>query len=170
MVNAPSQIPSLYFESLYNDDWGTSPPSSVGESDDWTAGPAVVKKVRTARRIRYTGRGRRLYVDDLLSQTGIRYAISDPQPPSSADELRHRLDNANRHFRRKAAAVLADEIAVRLLAELYESFNLDLEEFDACKHGVALAKLTAANFSEVGPKVIYITEAGQGFIEALNKE
>ena len=56
------------------------------------------------------------------------------------------------------------------MAELYQSFNIDLEEFDACEYGVALAKLTAANFCEVGAKVIYITEAGQGFIEALNKE
>ena len=91
-------------------------------------------------------------------------------PASSTENLRHRLDNANRHFRRKASAVLADEVTVRLLAELYQSFNIDLEEFDACEYGVALAKLTAANFCEVGAKVIYITEAGQGFIEALNKE
>ena len=89
---------------------------------------------------------------------------------ASTDELRRRLDNANRHFRRKAASVLGDEDAVRLLAELYQSFNLDIEEFDTCQQGIALAKLTAANFCEVGAKVIYITEAGQSFIEALHRE
>ncbi len=88
----------------------------------------------------------------------------------SAESLRHRLDNANRHFRRKAAAVLGDEDAVRLLAELYQSFNLDIEEFDTCQWGITLAKLTAANFCEIGAKVIYITEAGQSFIEALHRE
>ena len=84
--------------------------------------------------------------------------------------IRQRLDNANRHFRRKAAEVLADEDAVRLLADLYQSVNIALDEFDTCERGFALAKLTAANFCEVGARVIYITEAGQRFIEALDKE
>ena len=88
----------------------------------------------------------------------------------STESLRQRLANVNNHFRRMAAVVLGDEDAVRLLAELYQSFNLDIEDLDTCQQGIALAKLTAANFCEVGVKVIYITEAGQSFIEALHKE
>lgn len=87
-----------------------------------------------------------------------------------AEGLQQRLDNANRHFKRKSAEVLADEDAVRLLADLYQSVNITMDEFDTCKRGIALAKLTAANFCEVGARVIYITEAGQRFIEALDKE
>ena len=105
-----------------------------------------------------------------MDTTDIRAKQTEPTANASAKELRQRLDNANRHFRRKAAAVLGDEDAVRLLAELYQSFNLDIEEFDTYRQGIALAKLTAANFCEVGVKVIYITEAGQSFIEALHRE
>lgn len=88
----------------------------------------------------------------------------------STNQLQQRLDNANRHFKRKSSEVFGDEYAIRLLAKLYQSINIDLEEFDTCQHGIALAKLTAANFCEIGAKYIYITEAGQRFIEALNKD
>ena len=89
---------------------------------------------------------------------------------NSIMRLRQRLDNANRHFERKAAEVLGDKDAVRLLATLYDSINIGIDEFDSCQRGIALAKLTAANFCEIGAKYIYISEAGQRFIEALNKE
>ena len=104
-----------------------------------------------------------------MDTTNSRVKQTEATGNASTEELRQRLDNANRHFRRKAAAVLGDEDAVRLLAELYQSFNLDIEEFDTCQQGIALAKLTAANFCEVGSKVIYITKAGQRFIEALHR-
>ena len=87
-----------------------------------------------------------------------------------SQSIQQRLDNANRHFRRKAAEVLADEDAVCLLADMYESINIVFDDFDACEHGVALARLAAANFCEIGARGIYITEAGQRFIEALNRE
>ena len=88
----------------------------------------------------------------------------------STTQLQQRLDNANRHFKRKAAEVFSDPDAIRLLAKLYKSVNLEIDEFDTYRQGIALAKLTAANFCEIGAKVIYITEAGQKFIEAINKE
>ena len=87
-----------------------------------------------------------------------------------AKTLRQRLDNANNHFRKKAAAVFGDGDAVRLLARLYQAVTVDLADFDACKDGVSLAKLTAANFCEIGAKSIYITEAGQNFIDAINSD
>ena len=95
---------------------------------------------------------------------------NQPTIESSTARLQHRLDNANRHFKWKAAEVFGDEDAIRLLARLYQSINIELEEFDTCQHGMALAKLTAANFCEIGAEVIYITEAGQRFVEALNRE
>ena len=82
-------------------------------------------------------------------------------------ELRTRLDNANRHFRRKAAAVLRDKEAVLLLATLYKKSNIRLEDFDVCTHGIALAKLSAANFCEIGSESIYITMAGREFIYSI---
>ena len=66
--------------------------------------------------------------------------------------------------------MFSDADAIRLLAKLYKSINLDIDDFDSCQQGIALSKLTAANFCEIGAKVIYITEAGQKFIEALNSE
>jgi len=86
------------------------------------------------------------------------------------DSLRERLDNANNHFRKKAAAVFGDGDAVHLLARLYQAATVDIADFDARKDGVSLAKLTAANFCEIGAKSIYITEAGQNFIDAVNSE
>ena len=89
---------------------------------------------------------------------------------NAAHLLRQRLDNANSHFRKKAAEVFGDGDAVRLLARLYQAVVIDIADFDACKDGVSLAKLTAANFCEIGAKSIYITEAGQNFIDAVNSE
>ena len=96
--------------------------------------------------------------------------LSERAGESPSQSIQQRLDNANRHFKRKSAEVLADEDAVCLLADMYESINIVFDDFDACEHGVALARLAAANFCEIGARGIYITEAGQRFIEALNRE
>ena len=85
----------------------------------------------------------------------------------SPDNLRQRLENANRHFRRKAAEVFTDDAALRLLATMYEDVIVDIPDFDLGKHGLSLAKLTAAHFCEIGANVIYITESGQRFIESI---
>ena len=83
--------------------------------------------------------------------------------------LQLRLDNANRYFRRMAAAVYNDEEAVQLLRSMYSDVLVANEDFDFCHKGHALAKLTAANFCEMGSNDIYITEHGQRFIESLSK-
>ena len=83
--------------------------------------------------------------------------------------LQQRIDNANAYFRRKAAEVCTDEVALRLLAVLYQDRVIDLADCDAGQQGVPLAKLTAANFCEVGTKVIYITESGQRFVESIQR-
>ncbi len=83
------------------------------------------------------------------------------------EELRHRLDNANDYFRRKASEVLNDEDALRLLAQLYEAGTLDLTEIDTCKDGIPLAKLTAANFCQIGARIAYITDSGLQFIDSI---
>ena len=84
-------------------------------------------------------------------------------------ELRRRLDYANQHFRRKAAAVLRDKDAVLLLASLYKQSNMRVQDFDTCTFGVSLAKLAAANFCDIGSQSIYITTAGREFIESIAK-
>ena len=171
MVNVPSQTPVSYFEeSDSNDDWTRLPSSGDVEPDEWRSGSVVVRRVRTARSIRYSGHGRRVHIKDAPSDMGIRRLVPYTTLPGSTGNLRRRLDDANRHFRRKASAVLGDEDAVRLLAKVYQVVTLDLEEFDTCEEGIALAKLTAANFCEIGANVIYITEAGQSFIEELSGE
>ena len=88
----------------------------------------------------------------------------------STDDLRDRLSNANDHFRRKAAEVLGDNDAVLFLSHIYQESSITLSDFDACQHGISLAKLTAANFCEIGANFIYITEAGQGFIESVDQK
>ena len=85
----------------------------------------------------------------------------------SAERLRQRLANANDYFRRKASEVLNDEPALSLLAAMYQGVVVEIVEFDFCNNGMALAKLTAANFAEIGANIIYITEAGQRFIDSI---
>ena len=86
---------------------------------------------------------------------------------TSTESLRQRLDNANDYFRRKASEVFNDVAALRLLADLYEQVVVDVANFDPCENGIALAKLTAANFCEVGGSLIYITESGQRFVDSI---
>ena len=94
----------------------------------------------------------------LLAHKSVR-----PNPP---DNLRQRLDNANDYFRRKAAEVYSDESALDLLTILHKAVVVEIADFDPVKDGIPLAKLTAANFCEIGANVIYITEVGQRFMES----
>ena len=86
---------------------------------------------------------------------------------NATETMRQRLSNANSFFQRKASEVLTDEAALKLLAALYQDVVIEISEFDVCKNGISLAKLTAANFCEIGGDVIYITEAGQRFIDSI---
>ena len=87
---------------------------------------------------------------------------------NSTENLRRRLDNVNNHFRRKASEVFNDEAALMLLAEMYEKIIVQIADFDPGKNGIPLAKLTAANFCEIGENVIYITADGQKFIQSID--
>lgn len=106
-------------------------------------------------------------------QTGTVSSVASPaaESGSSVDDptrsLQQRLDHVNAHFRRKATAVLADDVALRLLAALYQDRVSDLADFNACELGVPLSKLTAANFCEVGAIAIWITDAGHQFITSI---
>ena len=100
----------------------------------------------------------------------LRHKRQRTEAPNETEELRQRLNNANTYFRRKATDVLVDEDAVRLLIDLYERSTIRMTDFDTCKNGFALARLTAANFCEVGANLIYITEGGQNFIEWLDRK
>lgn len=97
----------------------------------------------------------------------LAHRFSATTESGESDDLRRRLDNANRYFHRKATEVYSDDVALRLLVAIYEVGVVDLEDFDACQYGVPLAKLTAANFCEIGAKAIHITESGQQFIESI---
>ena len=82
-------------------------------------------------------------------------------------DLRQRLDSVNTYFGRKADEVFIDESALNLLAALYDKIVVPTSEVDVGTQGAALARLTAANFCEVGANVIYITEAGQLFVDSI---
>ena len=89
-----------------------------------------------------------------------------PQPMTN-----HRLDQMNSYFRLKAAEVFNDEASVRLLARLYESHALAYRDLPINEtNGVALARLTAAGFCEVGPLRARITDDGQRFIDNIHQE
>ena len=85
----------------------------------------------------------------------------------TGQNLRRRLSNANAYFARKADEVFIDESSLKLLATLYEKTVVPISELDVGTHGTSLARLTAANFCEVGVNVIYITEAGQQFVDSV---
>ena len=85
-------------------------------------------------------------------------------------ETKARLDAANAHFRKRAAQVFGDDDSVRLLAWFYRVTTVNIADFDFGERGLAFARLTAANFCEIGAKSIYITEPGQLFIDAINDE
>ena len=89
-------------------------------------------------------------------------------PETTQTYHRKRLDNADRHFRRKAAAVFNDSTSMRLLNLMRSRVLIETEEFDFCRYGRALAKLTAANFCEIGANSVYITEPGQRFVDKIN--
>ena len=105
---------------------------------------------------------------DLAGQPTVAQVCCHADALDETEDLRHRLDMANNHFRWKAAEVFGDEDAVRLLAELYQRSTIKIAEFDTERQGIALAKLTAANFCEIGANLIYVSEAGQRFIEWLD--
>lgn len=94
---------------------------------------------------------------------------SSPSVDEPTHSLQQRLDNVNAHFRRRAAAVLTDDAARGLLDILYQDGVFDLADFNAGEHGVPLAKLTAANFCEIGANAICITDAGQRFVMSITE-
>ncbi len=108
---------------------------------------------------------------------GVQYPPPPPRPPrpqepaqhqTLMDETKEQLENANSYFRRKAAEVATDEQAISLLTDVfYPETTINIEHVDTRRSGIALAKLTAAAFCEIGARSIYITEAGQRFVKSL---
>ena len=94
-------------------------------------------------------------------------AGQEPPPSDRTADLQRRLDNANAHFRRKAAEVLTDDSAVRLMAVLYQDGLIELSDFNTSELGIPLAKIAAAAFCEIGTSAIWITQSGQRFIWSL---
>ena len=102
-------------------------------------------------------------------RTGIAVLAGvSPTDAKLLSDLQARLDEVNRHFRRKAASVLNDDAALRLLAVLYSKTVVRTSDFDFCKDGRSLAKLTAAHFCEVGANGVYITDRGQRLVRSLS--
>ena len=53
---------------------------------------------------------------------------------------------------------------------MYSHVVIGTEQFDFCRNGRALAKLTAANFCEIGANSVYITEPGQNFVDNIKEQ
>ena len=100
-------------------------------------------------------------------KTELRNGAALDGDAESVQELRDRLANANDYFARKAGDVLIDELALRLLATLYQEVVVDSSETGVSPLGIALAKLTAANLCEVDADSVFITKSGQKFIDAI---
>ena len=92
---------------------------------------------------------------------------AEPLQPDPVEEMSFELERVTSHFRRKVGAVLGDDPALRLLADLYEVGSMEKAELDLCRRCGPLAKLTAANLCEVGVNVIYITPAGRRLIKTI---
>ena len=120
---------------------------------------SILMRPETVRNVPYLINNRGM--TNRLNRTRIR--------TNSTENLRQRLANANDYFHRKASEVFSDEAALEFLAVLYRDVVVEIKNFDSCKSGISLAKLTAANFAEIGANVIYITEAGQKFIESIEE-
>ena len=81
-----------------------------------------------------------------------------------------RLRQVNQYFKIKAGDVLSDESCVKFLANLYQANAMAYEEIDINEKSLALAKLAAAGFAELGELKFQITESGCRFIDSLTTE
>ena len=98
-----------------------------------------------------------------------RARVYHARTEDSPESLRHRLDNANAHFRRKAAEVLDDEHALKYLDKLYRDVVIDIPDSELSQQELALAKLAAANFCEIGINAISITLSGRRFADSIGR-
>ena len=104
----------------------------------------------------------------LLQQIGHQLgSTSSEQASDQVSDTGRRLDRANRHFRLKAGAVFNDPDALDLLTRMNSQILVETSDFDFCNDGRSLAKLTAANFCDVGANGIFITDRGRRFIAKL---
>lgn len=83
------------------------------------------------------------------------------------EEINLKLERVTDHFRRRTGAVLSNDPALRLLADLYEVGAMEKSDLGLCQRCGPLAKLTAANLCEVGVNIIYITPAGRQLINSI---
>ena len=104
--------------------------------------------------------------------SGVAYQVPECQMLDTAmtpDEIRETLTIGQRaaaaegFFRRKAHATWLDEDAMALLQDLNQQIVVETDGFDFAHDSIALAKLTAAHFAEIGAKSIWITERGMRF-------
>ena len=82
-------------------------------------------------------------------------------------DLQRRLEIANAYFRRKATEVLTDDTALGMMAVLYQDGLIDIAKLNEGQLAIALAKITAAGFCEIGVHAICITQSGERFVGSL---
>ena len=110
------------------------------------------------------------YADRIVLLQQIWHQLGSTSSEQASDQVSdtgRRLDRANRHFRLKAGAVFNDPDALDLLTRMNSQILVETSDFDFCNDGRSLAKLTAANFCDVGTNGIFITDRGRRFIAKL---
>ena len=95
--------------------------------------------------------------------------VQEVETMDTIETLSRRVHNANAYFRRRAAEVLDDEQAMKYLENLYRQVVVDIPSSDMSPEDLALAKIAAANFCEIGVNAISITLSGRRFVESIGQ-
>lgn len=93
-----------------------------------------------------------------------------PSPPLNPEAVDPRIVKVNAYLALGAAKVFNDEAALQLLAELHQQTVIRADALGPCPSPevlLALAKLAAAAFCDVGTDVISITNEGEEFVSRM---
>ena len=87
--------------------------------------------------------------------------------PEHEDQLQARVENESSHLRRMVAAVVNDQEALRLMARLHDRESIETKELE--DSAIPLAKITAANFAQVGAHLVHVTGPGRKFVQSIRE-
>lgn len=96
--------------------------------------------------------------------------LSRPSTSWKPERPDPRVQKVNAYLALAAAKVFNDEVAVELLAELHQRKVVSADELGmgpSSRVSLALAKLAAAAFCDVGTNVVSITSGGEDFVQVM---
>ena len=159
----------LWGEVAFVDQWAVndSPPGNLWETD--VPEESMIQIAPLDRRYAAWSYGERSQFSRIVDANATVYISFTRGDTDRARQLERRLARANSYFSRKAAEVFVDDNALQLLDNLYDDIVVNQSDFDVSGMALALAKLTAAGFVEIGANVVYITEAGQRYVLSIEE-